>query len=714
MTDFLLLPYPRSVEEGTGIFILDGKISIYYQGKDVIYKTIIKELDAEPVKNKSEAQVKLMLPGETHVYRSDCAENPEGYVLVINSNGIDIFASGPAGHLYGIMTLVQLRCQFGVQLPQLRIDDAPVMSHRGASLTFPQGNTAYRAAYMKHLIPQLTRWKINTLYLYLETYFQFPSLPHVAGPGAMKPSDAEEMDRLCRAYNIKLIPELNVMGHCGEILALQRYSKLAENNTDEDVRTIWGNSLCACSPEVDKVIDSILEDVMNCFSSDIIHVGGDEVYNLGVCPVCTIEAGKIGSKQGLYIRYFSRIKEILNRRGRKMGIWGDMLLHYFKDIPPVERKTIFEPLSRGAIIYDWSYDGSSPDDIDFFVKEGFETIACSSTNLYNSPSLWPYQSVNQRMLFADAAALGASGGMTTAWCNYLGLHEEHFNYLFASGGTALWSGAAKEHLALNLSNKQFEKSYSLQRYGLKTDALTQFWHILGDAGGPVLKALTPLQGANMRKCIYHTDNVLTLWVHYSRILSGEKLELYRDGILQARQLWDKVVEEAYCCSDPYLHLQAAPLLMHEHLIRRFDITESVYSCYDSAAQVQFDNPELFKKLLEKAVLLLLSHLDDFSPVEGYLTDARKLLGLERSSIVRVRETKRNIGKLASFLRYLSVSNRPLPAFIQLHDMFLERCQTNFFIGREHEWITGPKEFQRYSILPRPWDLSAAREERENQ
>lgn len=713
MTDILLLPCPRKVETGIGIFILEDKPTLYYQGKDILYKTIIKELGAKPTKNKSNAQVKLLLSGETPEDLSEWTGNPEGYVLVINAEGISIYASQPAGHLYGIMTLVQLRCQYGCQLPQLRIGDAPVMSHRGAMLSFPQGHCAYRAAYLKNLIPQLSRWKINVLYLYLETYFEFPSMPHSAGPGAMKPSDAEEMDGLCKAYNIKLIPQLNVLGHSGEFLGLQKYSKLAECSPEKDARTVFGGDLCACSPEVDKVVDCILEDIMNCFSSDIIHIGGDEVASLGVCPVCAPEVEKIGSKQGLYLRYFNRIKEVLNRRGRKMGIWGDMLIHYYKDIPPIERKIVFEPLLKGTIIYEWSYDGSSPDEIGFFVKEGFETIVCSSTNLFPVSSLWPYQSVNQRMLFADAVELGASGGMTTAWLNFMGLHEEQFNYLSASGGTALWSGATKEHLAPGLTNKQFEKAYSLQRYGLKTDILTQFWHILGDAGGPVLKALKPLGGANVRNCLYRTDNVLSFWKHYSRILSGEKLDMYREGILQARRLWDKVIEEAQGCSDPYLHLQAAPLLMHEHLIRRFDMTESVYSCYDSAAQVQFDNPELFKQLLEKAVSLLLSHLDDFAPVEKYLVDARKSFGLERSSIIRVRETKRNICKLASFLKHLSVSNRMLPTFIQLHDMFLERFLNCMYICREHEWATGPEVFKRYTVQAYPWDVSAAKEERED-
>ncbi len=108
----------------------------------------------------------------------------EGYALVISADGVKVFAAASAGRLYGAFTLSQLLRQFGRRLPGMRIGDAPKLAHRGVQFNFAQGRTAYRRDYMHYVVPQLARWKINAIYLYLETFFQFPSL--TAGKGASR------------------------------------------------------------------------------------------------------------------------------------------------------------------------------------------------------------------------------------------------------------------------------------------------------------------------------------------------------------------------------------------------------------------------------------------------------------------------------------------------------------------------------------------------
>ena len=104
-------------------------------------------------------------------------------VLVISADGVKVFAAASAGRLYGAFTLSQLLRQFGRRLPGMRIGDAPKLAHRGCN-SIRQGRTAYRRDYMHYVVPQLARWKINAIYLYLETFFQFPSL--TAGKGASR------------------------------------------------------------------------------------------------------------------------------------------------------------------------------------------------------------------------------------------------------------------------------------------------------------------------------------------------------------------------------------------------------------------------------------------------------------------------------------------------------------------------------------------------
>jgi hypothetical protein len=57
------------------------------------------------------------------------------------------------------------------------------------------------------------------------------------------------------------------------------------------------------------------------------------------------------------------------------------------------------------------------------------------------------------------------------------------------------------------------------------------------------------------------------------------------------------------------------------------------------------------------------------------------------------------------------SGRPLPAFVELHHMFLGQCVSGFYGDREHEWTEGPARFQRYTIFsgPVPSGLEQSRE-----
>ncbi len=692
MEKIRIIPYPCHLARISGSLLLKNPLTLFNPSALPEFSTIISDFSARVVSDPGRAQIRLLPVENLPARLARWARQPEGYALIINANYVNICASQPAGHLYGLITLRQLLRQFGPILPALEIADAPVFSRRGAMITFPQGHTAYRPRYMADLVRQLANWKTNELYLYLETYFEFPSIPHQAGPGAMTAEDARHLDKLCQAYNIRLIPQLNLLGHSGEILALHKYQHLMEYGPNEDPRTVRGSNLCASSKETQRFVDLMLRDIFVCFSADIVHVGGDEVSNLGECPRCAATLKK-QTKFQLYLTYFDRVRKIALRHGKKIGLWGDMLLQHRNDLNPRDRQKVLAPFTEGAVIYDWHYFGGSPDTLKFFVDAGFETIACSCAMSEYTTALWPAQSVNQKPLFADAQKARAAGGMTTAWYNYMGLHQEQANYMFATNATLLWSGAEKIEF-----NRDFESAFSLQRYHLKSDTLFKFWHLLGDAKGPVLSSLAPFHGRQMRHYIYQTDNVLTLWKNFCSILTIRKWTTYKKSIIRARILWNKIAREKSRVDDPTFGLQEGPLLTHEHMVRRYEMSLKIYDLYDQAAKFQLEKPALFKKHLNQAADILLRHLKDFPPIERYLNALRRELGMEKSSILRVQAAKQKIRYLADYLRHLSKSKRLLPAFIHLHDTVLAVPGCGWYYNREHEWAEEPQKFRKFSIF----------------
>lgn len=709
--NLLILPVPASVSYSGESWTLPGEPLV--QSPRPIPARLLRSLNARRTTDPAKASIRLLPADAAPARLARTAGSDEGYALRISSTGIDLWAAKAAGTFYGLVTLHQLIRQFGTRLPGLVMGDAPVLARRGVQLSFPQGHTEYRPAYMRRLIPELANFKINELYLYLESYFDFPSLPHMAGPGAMTPAEAKSLDALCREHHITLIPMLNTLAHCGELLATQRYQPLTEHKPPENRLMTRPFNLCSSSRAVERIVDGMLDDLMDCFTAPVFHVGGDEVSCLGECPECARRAPGLDPFTR-YSRYYGRILRRLQANTRRGGIWGDMLLHYTDKKSKPECQQILKPwVDNGAIIYDWHYDSGGLESLQRFTGAGLTTIACSSTQLCYTQGLWPAQRENQRELFADAIRAEASGGMTTAWGNFAGVHEEQVNFLHATGATLLWSGPKGAQLAPALSHDQFEAAWSLQRYGMRSPALTRYLHAVGDATGPVLSPL-PIKGHGLRKALYHTTNPLDFWAWTGTDVAGKRLTAYRSGIGKARKLWTDVKRQAAFGADPYLKHMEGPLLGHEHLLADLDAWNEIFTLYDQAAQCQYERPADFRRLLARGAARATAHTNSFAPLLRYLTSIRKDFGLEQSSLHRVRALIANIREFAAFLLHLRRSHRPLPSFQQFHNVFFEPFRTDWYGDREHEWAAEPPRFLRFSLRsgkPPTWaPPHAAREE----
>jgi len=611
----------------------------------------------------------------------------------IDRKGITVYASTPKGHFYAIMTLKQLINQFGKTIPCMNIYDKPIIRHRGQQFPLSQSTIEYKKRYMEYVIPKLAMWKVNAVYLYLETFFDFPSLPHIAGEGALTSKDVKELEDLCDSYNMKLIPQLNFLGHCGELLGTQKYhEKLIECPEGQDSRVYNDYNLCACNQEVDKIVDLLLNDIINCFKSDMINIGGDEVLTFGECEKCKAEVEEIG-KLALYIKYFKRIKENANKRGKIVGIWGDMLNNYFDTVSEEEQEKVLDFFREGVIVYDWHYTGGSYDTLKRLKDLGIKTIACAVSRLCRFGSIEVPYAEKQIELFEDAIKVEAYGGLTTGWCNFAGLHEEHGHYFFAIGASYLWSGKVVD---------DFDEVYDLQRYGFKDGIMTKFLRMYQQEGGEVTEPINKICTLNIRKSLLQSDNVFKFWQFYSRFLKGEGVRNYQKAIENSRKIWGKV-EEQNKNNDAYVTMQIIPLIMHEHLLKRYTKIESMYYYYDKAANVQYEDDVKFKEYLDKATQSILDHIEDFADLEKYLIETNETCGLELTTLDRLIRTKEKIQELGEFLQYLKEGKRILPAFSEIIVVFMEQNVNNWCINRRHEWYNAPRKFKRYSIIREEWE-----------
>lgn len=64
-------------------------------------------------------------------------------------------------------------------------------------------------------------------------------------------------------------------------------------------------------------------------NSKFIHIGCDEVFNIGSCPLCThFHSGKVvsyDSNEHLFLKHVKNVAEIAIKYGKIPIIWDDML-----------------------------------------------------------------------------------------------------------------------------------------------------------------------------------------------------------------------------------------------------------------------------------------------------------------------------------------------------------------------------------------------------
>src|SRR6476469_4317665 len=122
----------------------------------------------------------------------------------------------------------------------------------------------------------------NALGLYMEHRFAYPSTPWTHGAGVVTPEMVRALQQ--EFAELQLVPFLNLLGHMEGFLYTERGRSLAEEK-------FRGLQACPSNPDTVELANKILDDTLQIFSSPLIHIGGDETAQLGVCARCRTVGG---------------------------------------------------------------------------------------------------------------------------------------------------------------------------------------------------------------------------------------------------------------------------------------------------------------------------------------------------------------------------------------------------------------------------------------
>ena len=366
----------------------------------------------------------------------------QAYQLTIGPQGAVIVAESASGLFYGVQTLRQIVRLRQRELPQLVIDDRPALAERGVLLDVCRGKVPTLAT-LKELVEKLSFFKINQFQMHNEHAYYFPRHPEI-GATADRLTNEEmlELDAHCRRFHVELVPNLQSFGHMQNILSLPRYRHLAET------KVCW--SLAPTVEECYRFLDELYADLLPAFSSPQFNVNCDETYDLGRGRSAERMA-QIGPGR-LYLEHMLRVRELAAAYGKRIQMWGDIVLQHPEVIPD---------LPTDITLLDWHYEAQeSYPSTALFAEHGRRFLVCPGTSSWNT--LFPRidnSNQNIRVLAREGVAHGAAGLLNTDWGDgghYQPLGNSWYGYAF--GAEQAWTGG-------NTSDAEFDPAFGQLFFG---------------------------------------------------------------------------------------------------------------------------------------------------------------------------------------------------------------------------------------------------------
>ena len=325
---------------------------------------------------------------------------PEGYALRVTESGAALAGRDARGRLWAAQTLLQLLS--GSRLLAAEIEDWPTLSIRGVHLFHgPEARPFHEKLIERVFAP----FKLNTLVVQGDTigWTALKKSPEHVGSVA----DVREEARFARAHGIDAFPLIPSHGHMWWLLGKER----ARYREDPD--SSW--AINATDPAALALLEKIHDEASAIFGSKNHHFGLDEVID-PVTPRGRVPYRSKVAFAPLFARNAAHWHDWSKRRGKRMWLWADMLMHPSEVTPafgtaptPADARYLRANLPKDAVVVDWQYsERPSYPSLKLLRSSGFENRVIAT-----------WLDPGGTLAFSQAAATGgALGGLQTTWCGY--------------------------------------------------------------------------------------------------------------------------------------------------------------------------------------------------------------------------------------------------------------------------------------------------------
>ena len=397
-----LVPLPKTLTLGQGVLSLnkDSHISASNKELEPLAKVLAGEIQqttgvelsteerkpdgagARPIGYHYPVDITLQLDpklkGEAYTLEAQETVTPAG-----SMGSVTVAGGNYQSVASGTVTLLQAMrggADASLTIPRMKVADEPAFAYRGALIDLAR--KYHSPGGIEQVIELCRMYKVRYLQLHLadDQLFMFPStkFPQVGKsnqefarfePGSMPHvspytlADLKGLETYARERGVYLVPELDLPGHSGRLIA-----------DAHDVFGLPGNgsTVNIASPKTLAALTDLMNEVMDVFqSTPYVHLGADEVGlgGLDQTPEYKQAQAQFGVKSvhDLYCKFIVDMRAVVAKRGKQAIVWEEAW-----------NPAGAFPLPKDVIVMSWTH-GRNPADM---VKAGYQVINASWTPLY--------------------------------------------------------------------------------------------------------------------------------------------------------------------------------------------------------------------------------------------------------------------------------------------------------------------------------------------
>ena len=391
--------------------------------------------------------------GVTVVLAKDASYKNERYTIECSDDKITVKAASRRALLYGADSVIQLTDKNGFF--RANVDDEPSVELRGYHMGLPHRNQFdfARRLFRYVLIPM----RYNLLVVEFAGAMRFdrhpkiaeawlrsiensnkglqPAMPHsnmVAGQSVLEKDEVRLFLSYARELGIEIVPEVQSLGHVQfltyaypEIAEIDENDPVTEDERKEDPRpsVFYDHCYCPSLPRSMEIIHDLFDEIIEVAQPErYVHIGHDEVYDIGVCPRC-----KDKDPSDILADHINDIYNYVTAKGYKIMMWADML--HSPPTRPYKTYKAIDKIPKDILMLDFVWYFNLDRDIENeLIEHGFEV---GIGNIY---------SANFPRFESRLHKNGVKGGVTATWHGIrereLGLCGKYFDSIYL--GEAFW------------------------------------------------------------------------------------------------------------------------------------------------------------------------------------------------------------------------------------------------------------------------------------